>query len=330
MNVVHNYQGDNMTDPVKERIIPVKPTYTSLFRRGRVLGDLLVRPGFSWITEPVLAAKNADWMIHQSCNAAFTPFIADVAQQAMALVGKTVPVIGGSESCCGELHFHFGDEDLGEIAARKAQQAFGIARAQTVVSICPDCDAIFEEKPISQRRYASANISSLIVAMLPLLTPLMGPVNKRVVVHAHHSSELTSRDASNLALILNAIPGLEVMRAEHADGPGRHCQVLKPMPEPLQTMMFDEARELGADGVVVAYHSCYRQHLKMQLTHGVETFHYLGLLGEALGLQVHEEVKRLRLMDDVEAVTSLLLQNPSAHGLRREDLREIVMRSIFC
>ncbi len=313
-----------------ERTVPIRPTYTSFFRNGRVLGELLRRPGFDWLTEPRLAAKGSDWMIHQSCNAAFTPFIADVAQQALALVGRQVPVIGGSESCCGELHFHFGDDDLGEMAARKAQQGFRTARPRTVVSICPDCDYVFEQKALADRRYDNANISSLVVAMLPSLVPLMKPVRKRVIVHTHHFTELARRDTANVAQILAAIPGLELIPAQRAEGPGLHCQTTKPMPPALQAAMFDEARTLGADAIVVPYHSCYRQHCKMQLGYGVETVHYMGLLGHALGLHVHEEFKRLRLLDDTDAVAAELLRHASAAGVRHEDLKKIVERSIFC
>jgi heterodisulfide reductase subunit D len=319
-----------MTSDSTETTIAIRPSYTSLFENGRILGDLLKRPGFDWVTEPRNALKGADWVIHQSCNAAFTPFIADVVQQALRLTGMEVPVIGGSESCCGEFHFIFGDPDLGEIAARKAQQAFSIARPKTVVSVCPDCDSVFDKKALPNRRYANANISVLLADMLPVLVPLMKPVHRRVILHAHHHTPFAHQDADNVRRIVGAIPGIEIVEAARAEGPGLHCQTTKPMPPAAQAEMFAEAQALGVDAVVVPYHSCYRQHCKMELTHGVQTLHYIGLVGQSLGLEVFEEFKRLRLMDDIDAVTSALLVHAPAGRVSFDSLRRMVARSIFC
>jgi heterodisulfide reductase subunit D len=325
----NTFERDQMTSTASG-VVPIRPTYTTLFRTGRVLGDLLKRPEFSWVTEPRLALKEADWVIHQSCNAAFTPFIADVTQQALALVGQKVPVIGGSESCCGEFHVHFGDQDLGEIAARKAQQGFTVARPRTVVSICPDCDSIFEKMALADRKYACANISSLIVEMLPVLVPLMKPLRKKVILHSHHATALTRNDAVNMEKILSAIPGLEIIPAQKSDGPGVHCQTVKPMHPDDQAAMFKEARERGADAIAVPYHSCYRQHIKMQLGYGVETCHYIALLGQALGLEVYEEFKRLRLLDDVDAVTREMIERAPPGRYAYDDMKSVVARGIFC
>ena len=318
-----------MSTEIKKHI-PIKLTYTSFFRNGRVLGDLLKRPGFEWVTEARHAKRGSDWLIHQSCNAAFTPFVADIVQQALALIGQDVPVIGGSENCCGEIQYILGDTDLGDMAARKAQQGFSILKPKTLISICPDCDFIFSQKPIAKRTYNNANISSLVVEILPLLKPLMKPIHKRVVFHRHSFTEFARQDASNLKIILEAIPGIVILDTKLSEGPGLHCQTTKPMPPEDQLAMFKEAKRLKADALVVPYHSCYRQHCKMQLSHGVETVHYVALLGESLGLKVHEEFKLLRMLNDVDVVAERLIARLPENKISHDDMRAIVTRSIFC
>lgn len=70
--------------------------------------------------------------------------------------------------------------------------------------------------------------------------------------------------------------------------------------------MFSEARELSADALVVPYHSCYRQQVKMQLKYGIESQHYFGLLAMSLGISFEEAFKQPRLLDSIDSAISAL------------------------
>ena len=118
--------------------------------------------------------------------------------------------------------------------------------------------------------------------------------------------------------------------AKLAHGPGIHCQTVHPMPPADQAAMFAEARELGADALVVPYHSCYRQHIKMQLEYGIETEHYFGLLAQALGIAYEEPFKRYRLTDNVNTVMRMLRPRIEQHGYDADLVRVYVERAVFC
>ncbi|HYC62259.1 MAG TPA: hypothetical protein VEK79_22095, partial [Thermoanaerobaculia bacterium] len=77
-------------------------------------------------------------------------------------------------------------------------------------------------------------------------------------------------------------------------------------------------------------HSCYRQHIKMQLQYGVETQHYFGLLAMALDIPFEEPLKRLRLLDDVDAVMAALRPKIDALGYTEDGVRPFVERAVFC
>jgi hypothetical protein len=94
--------------------------------------------------------------------------------------------------------------------------------------------------------------------------------------------------------------------------------------------MFDEARRLGADALVVPYHSCYRQHVKMQIEYGVETHHYFSLLAMSLGIPFEEPFKRLRLLGDVDRAIADLRPKIKDMGYQEEAVRSYVERAIFC
>jgi hypothetical protein len=307
-----------------------KLTYTTVFESSRALGRLLAPDDLTWETELPLRARHVPLILHLSCNAHYTAFIPYIAQQILKQLGLEFIILGGPENCCGALHTHLGDGDLEEEIATKALLGFRRSSPKTVVSICPDCDEVFEKHRLKGSPFRHSNISDLFIEHLETLKTRMQPVNRRVVVHFHDINPSRQADADRMLTILNAIPGLEILAAKHTHGPGIHCQTLHPMSPEDQASMFAEAKELGADAVVVPYHSCYRQHVKMQLSSGVETHHYLNLLAMSLGIAFEEPFKELRLLDDVDAVMTALRPKIDAMGYPVDVIRSYVERAIFC
>jgi hypothetical protein len=175
-----------------------------------------------------------------------------------------------------------------------------------------------------------SNVSELFVSHLDLLKPLMHRLDRRVVLHTHDHNDARVHDATNIETILRAIPGVEVLSAKHHRGPGAHCQILLPMAAEDQRAMFEEARALGADTLVMPYHSCYKQHLKMELQYPVRVEHYLTILGSSLGIEVEETYKQLRLLDDVDKTVQALKPRFSPLGYTAEQIRPLVEWAIYC
>jgi heterodisulfide reductase subunit D len=307
-----------------------KRTYTSAFEGARALGRLLSPDGFTWETELPLRAKHVPLIIHISCNAHYTTFIPYIGQEVLKRLGLDSVILGGPENCCGSIHKNLGDGDLQEEVATRALLGFRRANPKKVLSICPDCDDVFAQYPLKSQSFQHVNISDLFIDYLDLLKANMRPINKRVIVHFHDVSPARVRDSERVVTILKAIPGLEIIPANRAHGPGIHCQTVHPMPPADQAAMFAEARDRGADALVVPYHSCYRQHIKMQLQYGVETHHYFSLLAMALDIPFDEPFKRLRLIDDLDAVMATLRPKISTLGYSEEVVRSYVERAIFC
>ncbi|MDO9437906.1 heterodisulfide reductase-related iron-sulfur binding cluster [Hydrogenophaga sp.] len=308
---------------------PIKRTYTNAFESMRLLGEALRPEGLSWLTELKGAQAQADIVLHISCNAHYTLFIPYIAQEILKKIDKSFVVFGGPESCCGSIQFNMGDPDLEEMNARLALMMFNRVKPQLLVSVCPDCDEVFDKFRPAPVRFDITNISDLFVKYLDELRPLLKPVNKRVVIHHHASGPQRIEDAQNMRTLLQAIPGIEIVDAQHALGPGIHCQTVKPMPEADQKAMVEEAVLLDVDSLVVPYHSCYRQHIAMELTHTVKVEHYLGLLAQSLGIAYDEPYKRLRLTDDVDVVMNALRPAVEKLGFDMETVTPWIRRVIF-
>lgn len=307
-----------------------RPSYTTIYETVRGIGRLLAPEGFQYLTEIPESGCESQLVIHLSCMAHYTPHIPLLAQQILAKLGLDALIVGGPENCCGELHKHFKDHDLEKQTAKIVMNGFRRAKSRKVVSICPDCDEVFAAHGVSRYPFTHTNISDLFIEHLDRLKGKMQPVKLRVVPHFHTINEARKRDAENMMMILRAVPGLEILEAQHNLGPGIHCQSLHPMPVPDQQRMFEEARALGADALVVPYHSCYRQHCKMQLKHGVVVHHMFSILAMALGIPFTEPFKEMRLLDDIDAVVQALRPRIEQCGYDEKLVRAQIARAIFC
>jgi hypothetical protein len=305
-------------------------TYTPIFETVRGVGNLLAPDDFKYSTEIPAGTPESRIIIHLSCMASYTPHIPMIAQHILERLGHDAMIVGGPENCCGEFHKHLEDSELEKQTARIALFAFRKAKPKKVFSICPDCDDQFRKHGVSRQPYEQHNISSLFVQMLDEIRPKLKPVNMRIIPHYHTLNEFRRSDADNMMTILRAIPGLEILDAAHALGPGNHCQTLHPMPPVDQARMFEEARDLKADAVVVPYHSCYRQHCKLELTYGVTTHHMFSILAMALGVPFTEPFKEIRLLGTVDAAFEALKPKIEKFGYDEKLARAQITKAIFC
>ena len=307
-----------------------KLTYTKAFGTVRTLGALLKPADLDWITELPRDAAKSPIVLHISCNAHLTLFIPYIAQEVLRRLGKDFVILGGAENCCGFMQVTMGDPDLEPETARKALLGVNRASPQMLVSVCPDCDEVFEKFRLPGMRFEILNVSDLLARYLDELRPLLQPVRKRVVVHYHAINEPRQRDTRNIRALLDAIPELEILEVGKNLGPGIHCQTVAPMSPEDQEAMFAEAHARGADTLIVPYHSCYRQHCKMELRYPIKVEHYLGLVAESLGIAFEQPFKTLRLLDDVDAVLDKLRPRLAGHPYDEQTIRTFVERAIFC
>lgn len=304
--------------------------YTTAFETVRGIGNLLAPDDFECVTEIPADSPESQLIIHLSCMSHYTPHIPYLAQKILRKIGIDSLIVGGPENCCGELHKVAKDFDLERQSANIAMFGFDKAKPRKVLSICPDCVQNFHAHGIGRLPFEYGGISSLFIDHLDRLKSKMRPVNLRVVAHFHTVNAEARADTENMLTILRAIPGLEILESHHSEGPGVHCQTLMPMPQEDQARMCAEARDLGADAIIVPYHSCYRQHCHTQLEYGVAVQHYFDVLAMALDVPFTEYFKQMRLLDDVDAVMDALKLKIERFGYDTAVVRKQVKKAIFC
>jgi heterodisulfide reductase subunit D len=304
-------------------------TYTTAFESVRQVGALIAPKELKYVSELPEHGPRIPFLLHLSCMALFTPHIPFLAQRILRLIGIDCPILGGPETCCGTLHKHFGDTNLEVQTAKTGLSSIRRGRPTTVLSICPDCDESFRKHAPPKNTFMVENISELFVTHLETLKTLMHPIERRVIVHTHDANEMRRKDAANVIRILGAIPGVTILPSEHARGHGIHCNILGKMTPEDQAAMFAEAEKLGADAIVVPYHSCYRQHLVMELRSPISVNHYFELVAQALDVPFEEPHKKLRLLDDIEAALDELQPRIEELGYDRNKVRPLLEWGVY-
>jgi len=255
-------------------------------------------------------------------------------QQILARIGEPSVNVGGPESCCGTMHRNLSDFELEQEARRKALHGFARARPRSVVTVCPDCDDTFNSKPIGPSTFRYMNFSELLVERLEDIRPHLRGLKCKVVVHEHDSSEERRADARRIRQLMEAIPGLTVLPSTQSLGIGAHCHRYGPMPAEKREAMFADARALGADTLVVPYHSCYRQHCGRtasapdEPSHDIDVQHPLGLLAQSMGIDYDEPYKQMRRAGSLEDACAMVAAKADAIGLATSDLKLLLEMNV--
>ena len=319
----------DMVNISKSKIAADIPVAERAVSRRRNLSDVLSDEDF--IPKSSLSpGEIADGIVlHVSCQVQQVPHIPSIAASIAAQIGVSVTMVGGAEFCCGAYHRHAGDIDFENQIATASLKGIGRSGAREFVSFCPSCDDSFGRYN-SGTKLRQINLTQFLVERIHRLKPLLRPVPCNILLHRHLGDDNRLRDSANIRTLLGVIPGVRIRESPLADGEGPSCQSFRPMSKDRTAGMFAEAQRQGVDFVVVPYHSCYRQHCKMQIEYGIEVHHYLGLLAKSLGIGFREGFKELRLLDDVDEATARVGRRAAELGFSSAEVQSFMRKVVYC
>jgi hypothetical protein len=161
------------------------------------------------------------------------------------------------------------------------------------------------------------------------LRPLMvHEVNKRVGLHEHPGVAGVTESAQ---AILRAIPGLDFVDLRQPRL-GYHCNMLAPLPEFKRTVhrqQLEDAEQAGVTTLAGVYHACHRELCSHERDWPFEVVNFLELLGESMGLTRPDLFKRLKLMQDVDAILAETAPLIETHHLDLDEARAIIARDML-
>ena len=269
-------------------------------------------------------------VFYTGCNVMKTPHIVLLALDIMDAMGIRYSVMGGPSACCGVLQFGAGDlATSGRIAYRTVDRL--AAAAPRALSWCPTCQVQLTEiaAPAAKSNLDMAPFVRFLAERLDTLRPLLKHrVEKRVGLHEHPGNPGVPEAAQT---ILRAIPGLDFVDLEQPRV-GYMCNKLTPLPAFKQDVHRNQLRAAADAGVTTLagiYHACHRELCSHERDWPFEVVNFLELVGESMGLQHPDLFKRLKIMQDVDAILQDSATLIETNGLDLDEARDVILRDML-
>ena len=301
--------------------------------RLQLAPDLLARLGQIDDAEP--EPEDPDTVFYTGCNVLKTPHIALLCLDVMDALGVRYVVRGGPSFCCGVYQFASGDlEKFGASAYRTIDRFAGTGVGE-VLSWCPSCQVHLGEAALETRARAEGapfDLTPFVVYLAGRLDDLRKlmtrRVEKRVGLHEHPGVPGITEAAEK---ILCAVPGLTFVDLAQPRV-GYMCNTLSVLPEYKRDIHAEQLAAAEAAGVTALagiYHACHRELCGHERDWPFEVVNFMELVGESMGLTRPDLFKRLKVMQDADAILAETADMIESHGLDPERVREVVLAAML-
>ncbi len=279
--------------------------------------------------------ERPDFVFYTGCNVLKTPHMALLALDIMDALGVTYKVMGGPTHCCGVIQLRTGDS---EVSGRVATSALDkLAEGKTgVISWCASCHVQFTEVTIpTVEKMRGARPFEMMPFMLFLATRfddlrpmLRHPVPLRIALHKHPGVKGVVEAGTAL---LRMVPGIEIVDLNQP-AVGLMSNALNALPEykrGLQLAELEAAAAAGVDALVAIYHVDHRELCAHERDWPFRIFNILDIVGASMGLAHDDHFKRLKIMQDADAIVADCRDLIAAHGLDPTLARAVVVKAML-
>ena len=309
----------------------------TMLSRLQVTPEQLARLGqYAQGATRVAEDREPDFIFYTGCNVLKNPHIPLLALDIMDALGISYRVLGGPSHCCGSVHLHSGDtEAMGRVAAY-AIDDMAKSKTKQVITWCPSCFVHFTEEtlPAVEKQTGTTPFDMtpfmrfLCDRIADLAPRLRAPVNLRVALHKHPGVAGTMEAAEAL---LRAVPGIEIVDLAQP-AIGLQSVIVNALPKykcELQQRELDAAQEAGIDALVTVYHSDHRELCAHEGERPFRILNILEIIGASMGLAEEDIYKRLKLMQDADAIIADCGDLIARHRLDIEEARGIVAKGML-
>jgi heterodisulfide reductase subunit D len=269
-----------------------------------------------------------DFVFYTGCNVLKTPHIALLALDMLDALGASYEVMGGPTHCCGVMQLRTGDVAtsgrLGENSIDKLAQS----KSKRVVSWCPSCQVQFTETTLptveklrGAKPFEMTPFTIFLRKNLDRLRPMLRDrVPMRIALHRHPGIHGVVEAAED---ILRAVPGVEIVDL-HQPAVGLQSNNLKVLPtyrRELDLAELTAAEAAGVDALVAVYHSDHRALCAHERDWPFRIMNMYEIVGASMGLHEDDRYKRLKIMQDADAILVDCQDLVKSHGLDVETTR---------
>jgi heterodisulfide reductase subunit D len=263
-----------------------------------------------------------DFVFYTGCNVLKTPHIALLALDIMDTLGITYKVMGGPTHCCGVVQMRTGDVATSGRFAEATMDKLASSKTKEVIAWCPSCHTQFTETTLpTVEKTRGAIPFEMTPFMLFLrryldrLRPhLTKRVDMRIALHRHPGIKGVVEAAED---ILRAVPGVELVDLQQP-AVGMMSNYFRALPayrRELQGNELDAAERAQVDALVAVYHADHRELCAHERDYPFRIMNLLEIVGASMGLHHDDHFKRLKLMQDVDAIAADCQDLVAQHGL---------------
>ncbi len=287
--------------------------------------------------EPTADDAHTDVVFYTGCNLRRTPHIALLCFDIMDALGVRYRVMGGPQMCCGIIQLRAGDLTLAENVAYRTSDHFAAAKPSQVLAWCPTCHIQFSETVLPGRRsqaperfgFDMVPFVVFLASKLDQLRHLMNRrVNKRVGLHEHPGVTGVTEAAER---ILRAVPGLELVDLTQPSV-GYMCNQLQSLPDykrSLHARLLQAAAAANLDALAGVYHVCHRELCTHERDWPFAVVNFLELVAESMGLCRRDAFKRLKKIQDANAILTDVADLAAVHRLPLEVVQDVVLEELL-
>ena len=200
-----------------------------------------------------------------------------------------------------------------------------------VISWCPSCHVQFTEttlptieKTRGARPFEMTPFMLFLRRHLDRLRPhLRERVDMRIALHRHPGLKGVVEAAED---ILRAVPGIELTDL-HQPAVGLMSNYFRALPayrRELQRNELDAAEEAGVDALVAVYHADHRELCAHERDYPFRIMNMLEIVGESMGIRHADHFKRLKMLQDVDAIAADCGDLAAQHGLDAKSTRQAI------
>jgi len=156
---------------------------------------------------------------------------------------------------------------------------------------------------------------------------LRNPMRMRIALHRHPGIAGVVEAAED---ILRAVPGVELIDlGQPAVGlMSNYFRALPAYRRELQKNELDAAEQAGVDALVAVYHADHRELCAHERDYPFRIMNVLEIVGTSMGLAHEDRFKRLKMLQDVDAVMADCGDLIAQHGLDAESTRSAIAAMI--
>jgi len=263
-----------------------------------------------------------DFVFYTGCNVLKTPHIALTALDIMDTLGVTYQVLGGPSHCCGVVQMRSGDVATSGRFAEATMDKLAHSKSGQVVSWCPSCHTQFTEitlptveKSRGAKPFEMTPFMRFLRQHLDRLRPFLKTrVPMRVALHRHPGIKGVVEAAID---ILQAVPGVELVDLQQP-AVGMMANYFRALPayrRELYQNELDAAERAGVDALVAVYHADHRELCAHERDYPFQIMNVLEIVGASMGIHHDDHFKRLKMLQDVDAIAADCQDLIAQHGL---------------